>query len=77
MQRSEDPRIADYYCGHQDSYRLIVNLDWGRELFPPKLSLRSEPADLQRGDVEVDSQNLYFDQWDSTMKAERDLGPNS
>jgi transglutaminase-like putative cysteine protease len=76
VQRSADPRIADYYCGHQDSYRLIVNLDWGRELLPPKFSLRSEPADLQRGEVEVDGQNLYFDQWDSTMKAERDPGPN-
>jgi transglutaminase-like putative cysteine protease len=64
VQNSKDPRIADFYCGHQDSYRLIVNLDWGRELFPPKPTLRSEPADLQRGEVEVDGQNLYFDQWD-------------
>ena len=76
VQMSADPRIADFYCGHQDSYRLIVNLDWGREFFPPKPSLRSEPADLQRGEVEVDGQNLYFDQWDYTMKAERDPGPN-
>jgi transglutaminase-like putative cysteine protease len=76
VQKSEDPKIADYYCGHQDSYRLIVNLDWGRELFPPKPSLRSEPADFQRGEVEVDGQNLYFDQWDYAVKAERDPGPN-
>jgi transglutaminase-like putative cysteine protease len=76
VQKSGDPRIADFYCGHQDSYRMIVNLDWGRALFPPKLSLRSEPADFQRGEVEVDGQNLYFDQWDYTVKAERDPGPN-
>ena len=55
---------------------LIVNLDWGRELFPPKQSLRSEPADFQRGEVEVDGQNLYFDQWDYTMKVECDPGPS-
>lgn len=60
---SSDPRIADFYCGHQDSYRFIVNLDWGRELFPPKQSMRSEPADFQRGEVEVDGKNLYFDSW--------------
>ena len=30
-QKSADPRIADFYCGHQDSYRFLVNLDWGRE----------------------------------------------
>ena len=76
VQKSDDPRIADFYCGHQDSYRVIVNLDWGRELFPPKLSLRSEPADFQRGEIEVDGQNLYFDHWDYTVKLERDPGPN-
>jgi hypothetical protein len=28
------------------------------------MSLRSEPADFQRGEVEVDGRNLYFDEWD-------------
>ena len=65
VQASDDPRVADFYCGHQDSYRLIVNLDWGRDLFPTKSTLRSEPADFQRGEVEVDGQNLYFDEWES------------
>ena len=76
VQESADPRIADFYCGHQDSYRMIVNLDWGRDLFPPKLSLRSEPADFQRGEVEVDGRNLYYDLWDYSMKVERNPGPN-
>lgn len=71
VQESNDPRIADFYCGHQDSYRWIVNLDWGRELFPPKSSLRSEPADLQRGEVEVDGKNLYFNEWDADTKVVR------
>lgn len=71
VQKSNDPRIADFYCGHQDSYRWIVNLDWGRELFPPKPSLRSEPADFQRGEVEVDGQNFYFDQWEYKTDVER------
>jgi hypothetical protein len=76
VQESDDPRIADFYCGHQDSYRMIVNLDWGRDLFPPKPSLRSEPADFQRGEVEVDGQNFYYDLWDYSMKVERTPGPN-
>ncbi len=63
VKKSDDPRIADFYCGHQDSYRMILNLDWGRELFPPKKSMRSEPADFQRGEVEVDGKNLYFNKW--------------
>lgn len=73
VKESDDPRIADFYCGHQDSYRLIVNLDWGRELYPPKRTLRSEPADFQRGEVEVDGRNLYFDQWDARTEVERNL----
>jgi transglutaminase-like putative cysteine protease len=68
VQKSDDPKIADFYIGHQDSYRMIVNLDYGRELVPPKKSLRSEPADFQRGEVEVDGKNLYFDDWDYEMK---------
>jgi transglutaminase-like putative cysteine protease len=68
VQKSDDPRVADFYLGHQDSYRMIVNLDYGRPLCPPKQSLRSEPADFQRGEVEIDGKNLYFDDWDYEMK---------
>jgi transglutaminase-like putative cysteine protease len=64
VQKSADPAIRDFYFGHQDSYRMIVNLDYGRELTPKKQSLRSEPTDFQRGEVEVDGRNLYFDQYD-------------
>ncbi len=61
--QSDDPDVRGFYFGHMDAYRLIVNLDYGRELSPPKPSLRSEPADFQRGEVEVDGRNLYFDDW--------------
>lgn len=71
VQNSPDPRIADFYLGHQDSYRWIVNLDWGRELTPPKQSLRSEPADFQRGEVEIDGVNLYYDAWETKTEIER------
>ncbi len=71
LQQSDDPRVAEFYCGHQDSYRLIVNLDWGRDLFPPKLALRSEPADFQRGEVEVDGKNLYYDAWEAKTEVDR------
>jgi transglutaminase-like putative cysteine protease len=64
LQDSEDPRIRAFYFGHLDAYRLIVNLDYGALLHPPENSLRSEPADFQRGEVEIDGRNLYFDEWD-------------
>jgi len=64
LKKSDDPRIRDFFFGHMDSYRMIVNLDYGWQLDPPKQSLRSEPADFQRGEVEIDGRNLYYDEWD-------------
>lgn len=64
LKKSDDPRIREFFFGHMDSWRMIVNLDYGSPLVPPKQSLRSEPADFQRGEVEIDGRNLYFDEWD-------------
>jgi transglutaminase-like putative cysteine protease len=71
LQKSDDPKIREFYIGHQDSYRMIVNTDYGHELVPPKKSPRSEPADFQRGEVEIDGRNLYFDEWDYEFKLEQ------
>lgn len=75
-QSSADLRVRDFYFGHFDAYRLIVNTDYGRPLWPAKRSVRSEPLDFQRGEVEVDGKNLYFDRWDYKMElAWLDEGP--
>jgi transglutaminase-like putative cysteine protease len=71
LQKSDDPKIREFYFGHQDSYRMIVNRDYGNPLVPEKQSLRSEPADFQRGEVEIDGRNLYFDEWDYDFKFEQ------
>lgn len=63
VQQHPDERVQEFLCGRMDPYRLIVNLDYGRELSPPKASFRSEPNDFQRGEVEIDGHNLYFDEW--------------
>jgi transglutaminase-like putative cysteine protease len=68
LQGGDDREIDEFYIGHQDSYRMIVNLDYGTPLFPPKADLRSEPADFQRGEVELDGRNLYFDEWDYDVR---------
>jgi transglutaminase-like putative cysteine protease len=61
---SDDPKIREFYFGHQDAYRMIVNRDYGTQFHPPKASLRSEPADFQIGEVELDGRNLFYDEWD-------------
>jgi transglutaminase-like putative cysteine protease len=65
-----DPRVRDFFCGHMDPYRLIVNLDYARALEPAKTSFRSEPNDFQRGEIEIDGHNLYFDEWDYKFHVE-------
>ncbi len=73
LQVSDDPAIREFNFGRLDAYRLIVNLDYGAELSPAKQSPRSEPADFQRGEVEVigkdgAARNLYFDAWDYSFE---------
>ncbi len=68
LQEHEDLRVREFFCGHMDPYRLIVNLDYGRELHPPKQSFRSEPYDFQRGEIEIDGHNLYFDEWEREIE---------
>lgn len=64
LRDSDDPKVRYFYVGHQDSYRMIVNLDYGSPLHPTKESLRSEPADFQLGELELDGRNLYYrDEW--------------
>jgi len=75
LKTSDNTKVREFYFGHQDSYRLIVSCDYGSRLHPPKADLRSEPADFQRGEVEIDGRNLYFDEWD--YKFNFDLEPLS
>jgi transglutaminase-like putative cysteine protease len=65
---SDDSRLSRFYLSGIDSYRLIVNNDYGRELYPPKEFPRSEPVDFQRGEVEWAGGNIYFDKWKYNME---------
>jgi hypothetical protein len=69
LQNSPDKQIRDFYMHGIDSYRLIVNDDYAQPLLPEKNYLRSEPYDFQRGEVEWDGGNLYFDQWSCHLEA--------
>ncbi len=63
LQEHDEPDVQTFFCGHMDPYRMIVNLDYAQPLSPAKTSFRSEPNDFQRGEVEIDGHNLYFDEW--------------
>lgn len=59
-----------FFLGGIDSWRMIVNSDYGMPLVPAKKYPRSETVDFQRGEVEWEGGNLYFPQWDYTMDIE-------
>ncbi len=59
-----------FFLGGIDSWRMIVNSDFGMPLWPEKYFPRSETVDFQCGEVEWDGGNLYFDRWNWDMETE-------
>jgi len=70
LRKTDDEKFKWFYIGGMDSYRLIYNDDISQPFWPEKKHVRSETLDSQRGEVEWDGGNLYFDQWDWNMKWE-------
>lgn len=59
-----------FFLGGIDPYRMIVNTDFGGALDPAKKFPGSDTVDFQRGEVEWDRGNLYYNQWDYNFKIE-------
>ena len=68
--KSADPEVRDFLFGHLDAYRMIANVDCEQQFDPPKKFLRSDPVDNQRGELEWDGGNLYYDDWDYEVTVE-------
>lgn len=68
LQDSDDKRIKEFYISGIDSYRFIVNRDYGQFFSPEKKWPRSEPWDFQRGELEWGKGNIYFNNWEWDMK---------
>lgn len=70
LQNSADLHEKEFYISAIDAYRLIVNDAIGSEFVPVKKFPRSEPYDFQRGEVEWEGGNLYFNQWNYQMQVD-------
>jgi len=70
LQQSGITSVKEFYLSGIDSYRLILNDGISGPFYPSKRFMRSEPYDFQRGEVEWEGGNLYFDKWDYDMKIE-------
>lgn len=58
----------EFFMSGIDAYRLYINSDFSGIFFPKKKFPRSETVDFQRGEVETNTRNLYFDEWDYDME---------
>ncbi len=70
LMESETDEVKWFYLGGIDSWRLIVNNDYSRELYPAKIYPRSDTVDFQRGELEWEGGNLYYDKWNWKYKVE-------
>lgn len=64
--RNEDEHW--FFSNGIDAYRMIVNQDISAPFYPLKKHFRSETVDFQRGEVEWEGGNLYFNQWQYDME---------
>ena len=55
--------MRDFYFGGLEQYRMAANSDHNQTLKPPKQSMRSDDVDFQRGELEWNEHNIYFDQY--------------
>ncbi len=58
----------EFYIGNIDHFRFVANGDISTQFDPPKRYFRSDPVDNQRGEIETDRDNLYYDKWRYEMK---------
>ena len=56
-----------FYFGNMDAFRMIANDDFQVDFIPEKKYWRSDPVDNQRGEVENERGNLYFDEFESHL----------
>jgi len=70
LRKADKEQLKWFYLSGMDSYRLIFNDAFSQKLCPTKKHFRSETVDSQRGELEWEEGNLYFDQWSWDMKFE-------
>ena len=58
-----DASLRWFYLGSLDAYRVAFNSDYARPFVPAKQHFRSDTVDNQRGEVEWQGGNLYYNQW--------------
>ena len=75
QRRQARREFRDFYFGGLDQYRMAANSNHNQALTPPKQSVRSDDVDFQRGELEWDGHNIYFDQYTYSLSLEEMKAP--
>lgn len=70
LSEKQKEELLTFYFGGLEGFRYIANSDHSQELYPVKFHFRSDPVDFQRGEVEWQGGNIYFDQFDYDLMTE-------
>ncbi len=70
LSKGEVELLKTFFFGNIDRYRLVINNNHSLSLSPEKTTFRSEIVDFQRGELEYDNTNIYFDKFKCSVKAE-------
>lgn len=70
LTKAERKEVRDFYFGNIDYYRMVANKGHGLELNPSKTFFRSDDVDFQRGEIETDAKNLFFNDWSYKFRSE-------
>jgi transglutaminase-like putative cysteine protease len=56
-------KLRDFYFGGRTQWRMAANADHEQQLQPAKQGFRSDDVDFQRGEVECNGTNIYFNHY--------------
>jgi len=61
-------KYHNFYFGNIDAFRMVANEDMLIQFKPEKKFYRSDNVDNQRGEVETEKRNIYYDGWKYNLK---------
>ena len=65
--------VHDFYFGGLDQYRMSANFDNNQILTPSKKYFRSDNVDFQRGELETDESNIYFNRFEYSLDVREEI----
>ena len=66
--RSGNFEKQEHYFGNLDPFRMVANSEFQKAFDPPKMQLRSDPYDNQKGEAEYDGHGLLWNELEASWE---------